>query len=372
MNIKANDINFCGRYLLRGKIDDVNRAMITINSVKGNNADFLPITCGENKICVVATDDDALMLKNKKTQKDFSKEVKEAYRSGKNALLNLFQYLFTTTSDALIIQGENLKKFALPTHMINFDDGSHKSKYKSEERFVDGTIKRYTLKGRLCEMTFPDGRREEFNLDGSRKIIHANHAIEIIPAKEVRKKQEEIKKQPITTKSEAIRPITKATPSDMQKAEPMVVKFIETPREEIIPTCNDVLDNKGRISKRFLDNDIIANYYYKDNSNEVLFVYYSDGRFESENGTINEITQTISFPNKNGTRNIYNKFGIMEAIIFPDGTRKNFDENMNLLEKIYPDGTVELFNREGRMYCIVHQDGSKEYIRRKNPSVFSA
>ena len=39
---------------------------------------------------------------------------------------------------------------------------------------------------------------------------------------------------------------------------------------------------------------------------------------------------------------------------------------------IYPDGTVELFNREGRMYCIVHPDGSKEYIRRKNPSVFSA
>ena len=53
MNINTSDLNFNGRYLLRGKVDQVNRAVATISQVKGDKVEFLPITtCLLNTISV--------------------------------------------------------------------------------------------------------------------------------------------------------------------------------------------------------------------------------------------------------------------------------------------------------------------------------
>lgn len=382
MSISSNDINFSGRYVLKGKATPANKAANVIKAVKGDKVDFFPITCGENKIVVVATDKDVASLQAKKTDPNLYSDIKKMCAQKDNFLSKLFIRFFGTDKDALIIQGDNLARFGLYSNTIDYSTGASKSKYRSAENFVDGTCKKYTLRGRLCELTTPDGTTVQIGQDGSRTILKSDGTSEFIPSKthEVARPQPQPAPfvEPKAKKSETMQSEKMIITSPIRRSEPQAVKFIETmqmPKEEPVvkpakieapkeTTGLDVIDSKGRITKRTLEDGTVANYFYKEKSDDVLFIYYSDGRFESENGIVNKQENTISFPYRDGILQVFNHEGRNVSFIFPDGTRKNFDKRMCIMEKIYPDGTKELFNERGRMYLTIHPDGTKEYTKK--------
>ena len=383
MNLNTNDINFSGRYVLKGRAEAANKAANVIKAVKGDKVDFFPITCGDNKIVVVATDKDVVTLQENKNDPNLYFEIKKMCSEKNKFLSKLFKRLFGTDKDALIIQGDNLARFGLYSNAIDYNTGASKSKYRSAENFVDGTCKKYTLRGRLCELTTPDGAVVQIGQDGSRNILKPDGTVEFIPAKtyfEAKPKAQPAPfVEPKSNKSEVSQreKMTIASPirrNESQSAK--LAKTVQAPKiepakaeslkitapKEIIKS--DVLDSKGRISKRILEDGITVNYFYKEKSDDILFVYYSDGKFESENGIVNTQENTISFPYRDGILQVFNHEGRTVSFIFPDGTRKNFDKHMCIIEKIYPDGTKEMFNERGSMYLTIHPDGRKEYTRK--------
>ena len=373
MNINSSDINFSGRYVLKGKTTPTNKAANTIKSVKGKNVEFFPITCGDNRIVVVATDKDAKTLQEKRNDPNLYWDIKKMCADKDKFLSNLFKHIFGTDSNALIIQGDNLARFGLYSNVVNFDNGASASKYRSAEYFVDGTIKKYTLRGRLCELTTPDGTIVQIGQDGSKNIIKPDGSKETILAK----KPEFVKTEPLPTpfvepkvqKPQMVQSEKMVITSPIRRSEPKAVKFVETQEPKKIETPKDVmvadvLDSKGRVSKRTLEDGTVANYFYKERSDEILFIYYSNGKFESKDGVVNKEENTISFPYRDGIKQVFNHEGRNVSFIFPDGTRKNFDKHMCIIEKIYPDGKKEMFNEQGKMFLTIYPDGTKEYTRR--------
>ena len=55
MNVITSDLNFSGKYVLRGKSEQVDRAINTIKNVKGDKVDFFTINGKNNKLTIVAT-----------------------------------------------------------------------------------------------------------------------------------------------------------------------------------------------------------------------------------------------------------------------------------------------------------------------------
>lgn len=373
MNINSSDINFSGRYALKGKTTPTNRAANTIKSVKGKDVEFFPITCGDNRIVVVATDKDVKTLQEKRNDPNLYWDIKKMCADKDKFLSNLFKHLFGTDSNALIIQGDNLARFGLYSNVVNFDNGSSASKYRSAEYFVDGTIKKYTLRGRLCELTTPDGTIVQIGQDGSRNIIKPDGSKETIPAK----KPEPVKTEPLPApfvepkvqKPQIAQSEKIVITSPIRRSEPKAVKFVETQEPKKIEAPKDVMvadvvDSKGRITKRVLEDGTIANYFYRERSDEILFIYYSNGKFESKDGVVNKEENTISFPYRDGIKQVFNHEGRNVSFIFPDGTRKNYDKRMCIIEKIYPDGKKEMFNEQGKMFLTIYPDGTKEYTRK--------
>ena len=395
MNTSVNNINFSGRYLLKGKTDAVNRAANTIKTVKGDDVDFFHITCADNRLVIVATNEDVEPLQEKKKNPNLYSDIKNICADKKRILSNLFKYFFNTDSGALIVEGHHLAKFGLYSPDLNYDNGTYNSKYKSAEYYVDGSCRKYTLKGRLCELTTPEGKVIQIAQDGSKTIINPDGTQEFIPSKyylQAKKQQEKMPveepeiKKPQVVESEKIiiaPPITRVQPqvvkfvqTALNEPEPIQTKppvqaesaQVKTPVE--VPTVpkssmviSEVLDSKGRISQRIYDDGNIANYIYKERSDEVLFIYHSNGSFETDEGIVNYADKTISFPYKDGIMQVLNHEGRLIALVFPDGTKKLFDSQLCIMEKIFPDGKRELFNERGRMYLTIYPDGTKEYTR---------
>jgi len=276
MITKTNDINFKGRYVLLGCCEDVNKAIKTIRLNKGDAVDFLAASGINNKYVIVATNDDSLLLKSKKGEEGFLQTVRQMTKEGKTFLSSLFKYIFGTDENALILQGEHLKRFTYNLPYNNYDTGATKYK-KSQEVFVDGTCKKYSSIGRLYSIRKPDGTEISIPLSKNKKTAEA----------------------------------------------------IETQTQTIATT-----PNQATISKI----PELSSLRIKPNEN---FTPYKDGimRLADENGK---------------TR----------AFTFPNGVRKNFDNDENLTDIIYPDGRIELFNEKGRMYLTLYPDGRKEYARR--------
>ena len=388
MNMHPSNLNFNGRYVLRGKADPVNRAASVIKAVKNDKVGFFPITCGDGKIVVVATDDDIKALQEKRNDPNLYTDIKKMCSDKNNFLSNLFKMFFGTDKDALIVQGDYLARFGLRTNVVDYNTGVSKSTYRSAEHFVDGTCKEYTLRGRLCKLTTPDGRIIQYDLDGSKTITHPDGKSEFIPSKfnrEAFKKQEPTpskeSKKPEVHKSEkmVIGQLTK-------QREPQAVKFVETPVQEIVeapkqpqarelkkivipqvvqesPIKEDILDVKGRLLKRHFEDGSTKSYFYKEKSDDILFTYHN-GVFETKDGVVDYSDNTVSFPYRDGIRQVFDCEGNNIAFIFPDGKRKNFDKQMRLINIVYPDGKEELFNEKGQVYLTIFPNGLKEYARR--------
>lgn len=378
MNINTSDLNFKGRYLLKGKNEQVNRAMNTIKQVKGDDVEFLPIACGNNKLAIVATQDDVQLLKEAKKYPGLPVSVKKICSDKESFLPKLFNFLFKTDANALIIEGDNLSRFALPTNTIDYNNGATISKYKSAEHYIDGTIKKYTLRGRLCEIIRPDKTKEEIDMDGTRTITSPDGSVKVILSKARKQKQKALEssiisqntpkkseKSIVSDAKEKRETIKLSIAASEVRRMPEIVKFIETkPQTEPVKSENKTFDSKGRIKKVILENGVEANHFYKDNSDELLFIHYSDGKFRSTNGEVDEAKQTITFPYRDGIRQVLDNEERLVSFIFPDGVVKNYDNHQNLTEKVYPNGKIELFNKEGKMYLIIHEDGTKQYPRR--------
>ena len=72
-----NKLSFTGRYALKGKTEQVNRALCTIKSIKKDDVAFFNITSGDNKISIVATDEDKKQLEDKKADSNFCNDIRK-------------------------------------------------------------------------------------------------------------------------------------------------------------------------------------------------------------------------------------------------------------------------------------------------------
>lgn len=338
MNINTGNLSFQGRYLLNGKHEQVNRAVGTISQMKGNNVEFLSIACGDNKIVIVATDDDVALLKSAKKEADLFENIKKLYKEKEGFLSKLFVMIFGSDEDALVVKEDNLRRFALPSNMINYNNGSFKNKCNVTEHYIDGTRKKYTNRGTLCELTNPDDTKEEYlnKKPQSKK-----------PSDTQPQKREVITTQPPTCKES-----TKTTPAQ-------ITTSLSTPKvkpENCYPEDKPI--------KKISDNKSKPYYHYRGNSNEPLFIYYPDGRFESRTGTPNYSDGTISFPYKDGITEVLDKDGKIVSYIFPDGRQKNYNKEGELTEIVYPGEKTEYYNAEVKPYMVVYNDGRIEYLRK--------
>jgi len=402
MNLKTNGTNFCGRYALVGKAEQANMAAYTIKTAKKDDVEFYPVTCKDRKIVIVATDEDAVILRSKKTENNLNSNIRELCKNKKNFISNLFKLIFGTDSDALLLQDDDLARFIMPRSVINYSNGTSSSRYKSAETFVDGTIKRYSLRGRLCELVRPDGVREILDIDGSKTLIYPDGKTETIGKKEKKTIENKSPKPEIPVEKFKIE-IPKSCPKQAKSPKteersrtitpiiipeaPVLMPIINpenTPEEKTATKITteensllqnqkfiaekDIFDEQRRLVGRTFENGITANYHYNGNTREILFAYFSDGHFESSKGIINPEEQTISFEHRDGILKVLDKDGNLRAFIFPNGIRKNYDKQENLTEKIYPNGKKELFSKEGSMYLIIHPDGTYEDVKPTFPN----
>ncbi len=387
MNLITNGTNFCGRYVLIGKSEQINKAATEIKAVKKDDVEFYPITCKDKKMAIVATNEDAFVLRDKK-QENLNSAIREFCKDKKTFLSNVIKYIFGTDSDTLIVENDGLARFLMPSKSTNFDNGTTNSKYKSAETFVDGTIKSYSLRGNLCQIKKADGTIEYIGLDGTRTLIDPKNENKSAPKKTETKKEKE------SAPKEAKAPKSKKT----KKAQPNITSVV-IPNISLIPVpttsgvCSpietsqnvkpvkiievstlpplmpeylqneDEFDSKRRLIGRTFFDGTKANYHYVNDSREILFTSYSDGRIESSKGIADINTQTIRFPYKDGIWKVVDTKGQLKSFVFPDGTIKNYDRNENLTEKIYPNGKKELFTKEGKLYLIINPDGSYEDIK---------
>lgn len=285
MNIKPNNTNFTGRYILKGKIDHVNKAAVEIKANKKDKVEFYPITSGENRIVVVATNKDAITLKKKK-EEDLNAEIKKIIKDKKNFLSNLCNLIFGTNEDTLIIENDELNRFIRTVKSTNFNNGSSNSNFKSAKKFVDGTIKRYTIKGRLHQIELPDGTIEKIDADGTRTIISPDGIVLTIGSK---------KEIPIT---------------QQEQKQTKEIK-IETTELEV---QKEIINTDGTISTP-----------------------YRDGiwKVSDPNGNL------LSFIFPDGTRKNYDIDGNITEKIFPNGKKELFSKEGKLLVIINPDGSYE-------------------------------
>ncbi len=374
MNLKTNGTNFCGRYVLIGKSEQINKAASEIKAVKKDDVEFYPITCKDKKMAIVATNEDAFILRDKK-QENLNSAIREFCKDKKTFLSNVIKHIFGTDSDTLIIENDGLARFLIPSKSTNFDNGTTNSKYKSAETFVDGTIKSYSLRGNLCQIKKADGTIEYIGLDGTRTLIDPKKEKESAPkevkapkSKKTKKAQPNITSVVIPNISLIPVPITSTISSPIETSQNVKpVKIIEVSTlPPLMPEYlqnEDEFDSKRRLIGRTFFDGTKANYHYVGDSREILFTSYSDGRIESSKGIADIETQTIRFPYKDGIWKVVDTKDQLKSFIFPDGTIKNYDKNENLTEKIYPNGKKELFTREGKPYLIINPDGSYEDIK---------
>lgn len=266
MYLKTNDINFSGRYVIQGKCEEVNKAIKTIRLNKGGLVEFLPISGINCKYVVVATDNDSITLKSKRSEENFLQNVKRMTKEGKSFLSSLFKYIFGTDSDALILKGDNLTRFTYNLPYNNYDNGTTKYK-KTQELFVDGTCKKYSSTGRLYFIRKPDGSE-----------------ISIPSLKEQKSYQ-----------SESIQTLNKTEPSNISKT----ISAQISPDENFTPYKNGIMrliDENGKTRAFSFPDGTRKNFDKDENLTEIIF---PDGRKE-----------------------LFNEKGRMYLTIMPDGTKE--------------------------------------------------
>lgn len=313
MNINANNLNFCGRYVLKGNRDRINIVATGIKQVKGKKVEFLPLICKNANYAIVATDEDALTLRQKKTQPQLYEQISQFKNNKYIFLSEVFKYLFGSDKNALLLEGDHLAKFCLVSYLNDYNDGSIKGR-KSLEKFVDGTYKKYTgPNSRLTEYLTPQGDVVSIDIDGTKTIKKINGEIEI--------------EEP-----------QKASKPYLQKT----VSKDETPQKIVSETIVPKVTSSNRYYNTFATTP----------KKETM---------QPKQIQQNKVLIGVEIPFRDGIMQVLDENGNIQKLIFPDGTKKIFAPNGGIAEKILPDGTRELFNDRGRMYMTVSPDGTKKY-----------
>ena len=149
MRLNTNNTSFSGRYLLQGTPQEVNTAIKTIKSEKGDDVEFLPLTFKKRKAAIVATNQDAVILREKKKDEKFLSSLCKFSSDRLNFFSELFRYIFGTDSNALVLSDSELNRFRFRLTCIDYDNGGLKDKNAITEIYVDGSEKRYSHKGNL-------------------------------------------------------------------------------------------------------------------------------------------------------------------------------------------------------------------------------
>ncbi|MBQ7286642.1 MAG: hypothetical protein IJW73_02660 [Candidatus Gastranaerophilales bacterium] len=359
-----NNLSFTGRYVLKGKIDQTARAKNTIREMKKDNVDFLQITRGDNVIVIVATDEDKKTLVEKRHKNDLYNEFLEVCKGKKDIIPCIVRHLFGSDIDTLLIQNDTLARFALPTNSIDYSTGANKTKYQKVEKFVDGTIKKYNSKGRLFEITRPDGTVEEIALNGARKITYPDGTVELIGGtipsyvhKETSVEEKKSKTQKQEKESIVIDDSTLPTAKPSLKHSKPIIPIV-IPME--IPENESKAIDYTPIEQSPIVEEVMEEVVEETKIHPLDLAFE---KYKDKNGVIDYENETITLPYRDGIKQVLDKNGSLRSFIFPDGTIKNYDRYENITEKIYPDGRIEFFNRSGRPYLMLHPDGTKEYSR---------
>lgn len=332
MNMNANNLNFCGRYVLQGSRERINLVATNIKKVKGNDVEFLPMIRKNANFAIVATDEDAITLRNKKKNPQITSDVSQIAKRN-YFLSNIFKYLFGTDKNALIVDGDHLAKFSLISYMNDYNDGSIKGR-KTIEKFVDGTYKKYTgANSRLTEYSTSRGDIVSIEANGTKTIKKRNGEVEVIPAQKATKiSSKSISNQEYSPQiiiGEVIIPTVASEIKTHQTFAPMVTKNatkkIEEPIKKIEEPIQEIIEEPIKKSK---------------------------------------LPSGVELPFRDGIMQVLDEDGNIQKLIFSDGTEKIFAPDGSITEKILPDGTRELFNDRGRMYMTVSPDGTRKYTSR--------
>lgn len=332
--MNMNNLSFCGRYVLQGSRERINLVATNIKKVKGNDVEFLPMIRKNANFAIVATDEDAITLRNKKKNPQINSDVSQIAKRN-HFLSNVFKYLFGTDKNALIVDGDHLAKFSLISYMNDYNDGSIKGR-KTIEKFVDGTYKKYTgANSRLAEYSTSSGDIVSIEANGTKTIKKRNGEVEVIPPQKATK-------------------ISSNNISNLEYSPQVIIG------EVIIPT----------VASEIKTHQTFAPMLTKKTIEKAKEQVETIGTFKEPSEKIKEPIEKIKFPSgvelpfRDGIMQVLDEDGNLQKLIFPDGTKKIFAPNGTITEKILPDGSKELFNDRGRMYMTVSPDGIKKYNSR--------
>ena len=370
----SNNISFKGKYAIYGDKESTSNAVNHILVNKKNNVDFFPITTGNNRLIIVATDEDAITLKSKKQEADFISNIKNALIS-KNLIKrteNLFNYIFGSSKKVPILIDSELSKIGTRFHTFDFSTGFFSDRTLSTVLYADGTYQKYSSAGNLVEEKFEDGAIRKNNSkgyiiqypNGTYKQFSSNQKL-----REEKFEDGSIERYRHAAGRQFLQ--TKISPPISPDAEPIVRNYLYDSG-----SLSFITESTGRVAKvdkdgneiwLDIDSSKIGDGFSEEFIDQTTLVRnYSDGSKDTfKCGVLASTLQT------DGTKIFYYRNGQIEKVRKNNGTIENYYENGNL-KSIYKGYTrLKEFYEDGKICYELLEDNCSKYYRYSGSESFS-
>lgn len=365
MNKIGCNLSFKGKYAVYGDKEKASRAVSNIIANKKDSVEIFPISTGNNRLVLIATDEDALTLKNKKKEVDFIDNIKKSLTT-KNIVKrvsNLFKYIFGSVENAPIIT-DAIDKIGIRFYPFDYSSGEFINNPMSTVAYADGSYKKYGKSENIIEEGLPDGTVIKEN--SREKIVERpDRTYEKYSTngklKEAKLIDGSIEYYRHTGGKQLL--LTKVFPIENDSEKPLIRNYLYngTQHTYITESTGNIakIDENGEeiwldVPKEKIGDD------FKEELVEptVLIRYYTDGTAESyKNGFL------YCSMSADSTKTFFDKDGLITKIKRPDGLVENYDQYGNLKSICNKYGTLlKSYNNDGKIeYEKIDEFTSKRY-----------
>lgn len=195
MKITKTNQNFNARYLLTGNKEQVISATNRMAGMINDEVDVLQFNVGTQRAIILASNEDAKILKSKKEQKNFISDIKKILSTQKEDVLynSIFKYIFNTDKDTRWVKGRTLGLATNAMFPINVNANNNTRMFGTAtyhiEYFLDGSWKNFGSSGKLNTEGLQDGTVIDYK-DGVDKKFPDGSRIKYYSSGEIREMQD--------------------------------------------------------------------------------------------------------------------------------------------------------------------------------------